>query len=106
MSLRSTRKYNHDDVIRNMPFPRCRKLLFQNEAKCKTFLVKMIFYYLANKAHFHKKGFALSLVSRVRVFGTRKWSIPAYLQAPAVPKRVWGPPFSFQNLSSYKINNK
>ena len=35
----------------------------------------MIFYYHANKTHFHKKGFALGLVLRVRVFGTRKWSI-------------------------------
>ena len=37
----------------------------------------MIFYYHANKTHFHKKGFALGLVLRVRVFGTRKWPIPA-----------------------------
>ena len=28
----------------NRPFPRCRKPLFQNEAKCKTFLVKMTFF--------------------------------------------------------------
>ena len=34
---------------------------------CKTFLVKMIFYYHTNKTHFHKKGFALGLVLRVRV---------------------------------------
>ena len=27
------------------------------------------------KTHFHKKGFALGLVLRVRVFGTRKWPI-------------------------------
>ena len=31
-------------------------------------LVKIIFYYHANKTHFHKKGFALGLVLRVRVF--------------------------------------
>ena len=35
----------------------------------------MIFYYHANKTHFHKKGFALGLVLRVRDFGTRKWPI-------------------------------
>ena len=34
--------------------------------------VKMIFYSDANKTHYHKKSFALSLVSKVRVFGTRK----------------------------------
>ena len=31
--------------------------------------------YHANKTHFHKKGFALGHVLRVRVFGTRKWPI-------------------------------
>ena len=35
----------------------------------------MIFYYHANKTHFHKKGFALGFILRVRVFGTRKWPI-------------------------------
>ena len=35
----------------------------------------MTFYYHANKTHFHKKGFALGLVLRVRVFGIRKWPI-------------------------------
>ena len=29
----------------------------------------------ANKTHFHKKGFALVLVLKVRVFGSRKWHI-------------------------------
>ena len=33
------------------------------------------FYYHANKTHVHKKGFALRLVLRVRVFGTPKWPI-------------------------------
>ena len=37
--------------------------------------MKMIFNYDANKTHFHNKGFALSLVLKVRVFGTRKWPI-------------------------------
>ena len=37
----------------------------------------MVFYYHANKTHFHKKGFALGLVLRVRFFGTRKWPIGA-----------------------------
>ena len=39
----------------------------------------MIFYYHANKTHLHKKGFALGLVLRVRVFGTRKWPICCWL---------------------------
>ena len=29
----------------------------------------------ANEAHYHRKGFALTLGFKVRVFGTRKWLI-------------------------------
>ena len=36
-------------------------------------------YSRANKTRFHKKGFALNLVLKVRVFGTRKWAIPSVL---------------------------
>ena len=42
--------------------------------------MKMIFNYHANKTHFHNKGFALSLVLKVRFFGTRKW--PIYIKEP------------------------
>ena len=41
------------------PFSSCSKPLFQSEAKCETI-------------DFHKKGFALSLVLKVRVLGTQK----------------------------------
>ena len=37
--------------------------------------MKMIFNYDANKTHFHKKAFAISLVLKASVFGTRKWPI-------------------------------
>ena len=33
----------------------------------------IIFYPCGNKTHAHKKGFALSLVLRVRDFVTQKW---------------------------------
>ena len=33
------------------------------------------FYSHANRTHFHEKGFALGLVVKVRVFGTRKWPV-------------------------------
>ena len=48
------------------------KPLFQNEAECEAIDMEMIFYSHKNKTHFHKKGFALSLVLKVRIFGTRK----------------------------------
>ena len=35
--------------------------------------MKMIFYSHVDKTHFHKKSFALSLLLKVRVFGTREW---------------------------------
>ena len=35
----------------------------------------MIIHSHANKTHFHKKGGALGLILKVRVFGTRNWPI-------------------------------
>ena len=37
--------------------------------------MEMILHSHANKTHFHKKGCALGLILKVRVFGTRKWPI-------------------------------
>ena len=37
--------------------------------------MEISFNYDANKTHFHNKGFALSLVLKVKLFGTRKWPI-------------------------------
>ena len=59
----------------NRPFPSSKKSHFQNEAKCEAIDMKMISYSHANKTHFHNTGFALSLVLKVRCFGTRKWPI-------------------------------
>ena len=52
------------------PFPSCIKPLFQSEAKYEAIDVRMVFNSDADKTHFHKKGFAPSLVLKVRVFGT------------------------------------
>ena len=59
----------------NRPFPSSKKFHFQNEAKCETFVVEMSFICIIIKTHFHNKGFALSLVLKVKLFGTRKWPI-------------------------------
>ena len=45
--------------------------VYQNEVKCSVCEMEMIFYYRANKTHFHKKGSPLGLILEVRVFGTR-----------------------------------
>ena len=57
------------------PFSSFKKSHFQSEAKCEAIDMKMIFNYYANISHFYNKGFALSLVLKVRFFGTRKWPI-------------------------------
>ena len=59
----------------NRPFPSSKKSHFQTEAKCETFVVKMSFICIIIENHFHINGFALSLVLKVRFFGTRKWPI-------------------------------
>jgi len=58
-----------------MPFPSSPGPLYQNEVKCSAFDMKMSFHSHANKTHFHKKGGALGLILKVRVLGTREWSI-------------------------------
>ena len=60
------------------PFPSSPGPLYQNEVKCSAFDMEMIFHSHANKTHFHKKGCALGLILKVRVFGTRKWPIYEY----------------------------
>ena len=59
----------------NRPFPSSKKFHFQNEAKCETFVLETSFICIIIKTHFHNKGFALSLVLKVKLFGTRKWPI-------------------------------
>ena len=51
------------------PFPSCSKPLFQSEATCKAIdMNKCFFYSHVNIIHYHKKGVALSLFLKVRVF--------------------------------------
>ena len=39
----------------NRPFPSSPGPLYQNEVRCSTFDMEMIFHSHANKTHFHKK---------------------------------------------------
>ena len=52
----------------NRPFWSSPRPLYQNEIKCSAFDVEMIFHSHANKTHFHKKGCALDLILKVRVY--------------------------------------
>ena len=51
----------------NRPFPSSENSHFQNEAKCKTFVVKMSFICMRIENHFHINGSALSLALNQRL---------------------------------------
>ena len=61
------------------PFPSSPGPLYQNEVNCSAFDMEMIFHSHASKIHFRKKGCALGLILKVRVFGTRKWPIRHFI---------------------------
>ena len=55
------------------PFLSSSGPLYLDEVKCSAFDKKMTFHSHANKTHFHKKCWALGLILKVRVLGTRKF---------------------------------
>ena len=59
----------------NMPLPSSPWPLYQNEVQCSAFNMEMIFHSHANKSYFPKKGCALGLILKARVFGTQRWPI-------------------------------
>ena len=65
-------KYGVISTHANRPFPSSPQPLYQNEVKCTTFDIEMIFNSHANHTHFRC---ALGLILKVRVFGTREWPI-------------------------------
>ena len=69
------RNHTSSSYSTNRPFPSSPGPLFQNEGRCSAFDMEIIFRSHANRTHFHKKGWAPSLILKVRVFGTRKWPI-------------------------------
>ena len=84
----------------NRPFPSSKKSHFQSKAKCEAIDMKMIFNYYANISHFHNKGFALSLVLKVRFFGTWKWPIDISFNVRNIAQNVV---FSFVKLLGFII---
>ena len=57
------------------------KPLFQGQTWCELLIWKWFLILVPKKPHFHKKGFARSLVLNVRGFGTRKWLITPCLSS-------------------------
>ena len=58
---------------KNRPLSRSKNSLFQNEAKCTTFLVEMSFICVRMTNHFHIQDCALHFVLIQKPGGTRKW---------------------------------
>ena len=56
---------------RNWPFPSSKNSHFRNEAKFKTFLVKIEFICMRIKNYFHINGFTLSLALKLRLENDR-----------------------------------
>ena len=56
----------------NRPLPSSPGPLYKNEVQCSAFNVEMIFHSHPNKSYFPKKGCALRLILKARVFGTRR----------------------------------
>ena len=52
--------------------------------------MEMIFHSHANKSHFHKKGCALGLILKVRVFRTRKWPINLNINMRSTDRHSFG----------------
>ena len=75
MKLASNLYQHTEKLIKQWIFPSSKNSHFQNEAKCKTFLVKMSLICMRIKYHFHVSSFALSLALKQRLGATRKWPI-------------------------------
>ena len=60
-------------LLQVLPLPSSKNSYFQNEADCKTLLVKMNFICRRIKDHFHVIGAAFSLALKQRLGATRKW---------------------------------
>ena len=59
-------------LCHNRPFPSCPSLCFKARLSLKLLIWEWLFKQIT---HFQQKGFARSLLFKVRVFGTQKWPI-------------------------------
>ena len=60
-------------LLQVLPLPSSKDSYLQNEADCKTLLVKMSFICSRIKNHFHVIGLAFSLALKQWLGATRKW---------------------------------
>ena len=71
---------------------------YQNQAKCKTFLVKMSFICMRMKSHFHIKGWQLNLLLILKAGATRIWPIPSPKQPHGAIRHNYGPSLPYAPL--------
>ena len=85
-------------------------LCIKNEVKCSAFDVEMIFHSYANKPHFHKKGCALGLILKVKVFGTRKgpiaWAAKNNQEPDLTYSSLLSPIGNLRYIFKYKIHTR
>ena len=71
-----SRRSDARKLARKRPF--LYHFCIRTRLSAQPFDMEMIFHAHANKTHFHKKDFALGLILKARVFGTRKWPIGTF----------------------------
>ena len=73
-------------VVGVRPFPSYPTPLFQSKGKCKTIHMNFFFIFMQINFFFHKKGFALGIVLKGRVFETWKWPVgcKVFLHPPII----------------------
>ena len=67
--------------------------------------MKMVCHAHANKTHFHKKGFALGLISKVRGFGTRKRPKLSSRSCDFAQSCTWNDVYKKASFQDRKIGN-
>ena len=79
--------------VGNKPFPSSLGLCIKRRLSSQPLIWKC-FSFSCKKTNFHKKGCALDLLLKVRVFGTRKWPITKHFitrksTVSPLPLRLW-----------------
>ena len=70
----------------NRLFPSPPGLCIKTRLSIQSLIRELFFILMPSKSHFHKKDCALSLILKVRVFGTRKWPIKTHFKDQPISK--------------------
>lgn len=70
-------------------FPSCREPHYEDEAKCKVFIMKLSFHSYAKETNFHMKCFARSLTFIMRFSATRRYLFKMFYFSAALCQRIF-----------------